>query len=134
MELLEYVLQLLRDRKAEVGSILQNGEAIVGDRPEDDRCAQDTRLVQYMDVQHLGDPDQKESQNLPAEAAEADRGTELPVLDRAHHARDIVHDHEDQQQHEEPSLMLRIRKELNYNRKNRLDHRRKSDTACFVLG
>ena len=117
-----------------MSGVLQDGETIVCDCPEDDRRAENTRLVQHMDVQHLGDPDQKESQNLPAEAAEADRGTELPVLDRAHHARDIVHDHEDQQQHEEPSLMLRIRKELNYNRKNRLDHRRKSDTACFVLG
>ena len=80
-----------------MGSILQDGEAVVRDGPEDDRSTQDAGLVQHMDVQHLGDPDQQEGQHLPAEAAEADRGTELPILDGAHHTGDIVHDHEDQQ-------------------------------------
>ena len=80
-----------------MGGILQDAQAVISDGPEDDRRAQDTRLVQHMDIQHLGDPDQQEGQHLPAEAAEPDRGTELPVLDRTHHAGDVVHNHKDQQ-------------------------------------
>ena len=87
-----------------MGGVLQDGEAVVGNCPEDDRRAEDTGLVQHMDIQHLGDPDQQEGQHLPAETAEADRGTELPILDRAHHAGDVVHDHKDQQQHEEQPM------------------------------
>ena len=41
MELFQHVLQLLRNRQAEVGGVLQDGEAVVGDRPEDDRRAED---------------------------------------------------------------------------------------------
>ena len=56
MKLFEDRFQLLGDRQAEVSGILQDGEAVVGDRPEDDRRTQDSRLVQHMDVQHLSDP------------------------------------------------------------------------------
>ena len=49
-----------------------------------------------MDIQDLGDAYQKESQHLPAEAAEANGGTELMILNRAHHTGDVVDDHEDQ--------------------------------------
>ena len=80
-----------------MGGVLEDGEAVVGNRPEDHGGTQHAGLIQYMDVQNLGDPHQQEGQHLPAEAAEADRGTELPVLDGAHHAGDVVHDHEDQQ-------------------------------------
>ena len=80
-----------------MGGILQDAQAVISDGPEDDRRAQDTRLVQHMDIQHLGDPDQQEGQYLPAEAAETDRRTELPVLDGTHHAGDVIYDHEDQQ-------------------------------------
>lgn len=41
MKLFEHCFQLFRDRQAEVGGILQDGEAVVGDRPEDDRRAED---------------------------------------------------------------------------------------------
>ena len=54
-----------------------------------------------MDAQHLGDPNQEEGQHLPAEAAEADRGAELPILDGAHDAGKVIHDHEDQQRVEQ---------------------------------
>ena len=57
MQLLQHLFELLRNRKAEVGGVLQDGEAVIGDRPEDDRRAQDSRLVQHMDVQHLSKPD-----------------------------------------------------------------------------
>ncbi len=57
VELLQNQLELLWEGETKMGGILQNGEAVVGDGPEDDRCAQDTRLVQHMDVKHLGNPD-----------------------------------------------------------------------------
>ena len=84
-----------------MGGVLQDGEAVIRDRPEDHCRTQDTRLVQHMDIQHLGDPDQKESQHLPAEAAEADRGAELSILDGTHDAGEIVRDHKDQQRVEQ---------------------------------
>ena len=58
MKLFEDRFQLLGDGQTEVGGVLQDGEAVVGDRPEDDRRTQDSRLVQHMDVQHLSDPAQ----------------------------------------------------------------------------
>ena len=79
-----------------MGGVLQNRETVVGNRPEDDRRSQDARLVQHMDIQHLGDPDQQKGQHFATKAAEPDRGTELPVFDGTHHAGDVVHDHEDQ--------------------------------------
>ena len=97
MQLFEHLFELLWDRQAEVGGVLQDGEAVIRDRPEDDGSTQYPRLVQHIDVQHLGDPDKQEGQHLPAQAAEADRGAELLILDGTHHAGDVVHDHEDQQ-------------------------------------
>ena len=70
--------------------VLQDGEAVVRDRPEDDRRAQHTGLVQDMHIQHLGDAHQQESQHLPAEAAETDGRTELMIFDRAHYTGDRV--------------------------------------------
>ena len=58
MKLFQYLFQLFGNRQAEMGGVLQDGEAVVGDRPEDDRRTQDSRLVQHMDVQHLSDPAQ----------------------------------------------------------------------------
>ena len=97
VQLLEHLFQLLRYWQSEVGGVLQDGEAVIRDRPEDHCRTQDTRLVQHMDIQHLGDPDQQEGQHLPAEAAETDRGAELLILDGTHHAGDVIHDHENQQ-------------------------------------
>ena len=101
MQLLEHRFELAGYRQAEVGGVFQDGEAVVGDRPEDDGGTQDTGLVQNINVQYLGDPHQKESQHLPAEAAEAHGGAELVVLDGAHDAGEIVRDHEDQQRIEQ---------------------------------
>ena len=49
----------------------------------------------------MGDPDEQEGQDLAAEAAEADGGREPAVADGAHHAGDIVHDHENQKRVEQ---------------------------------
>ena len=54
-----------------------------------------------MHVQDLGNAHQQEGQHLPAKPAEADRGTELMVLDGAHNTGEVVHDHEDQQRVEQ---------------------------------
>ena len=54
MKLFQYLLQLLGDRQAEMGGVLQDGEAVVCNRPEDDRRAEDPRLVQNVCVQGLG--------------------------------------------------------------------------------
>ncbi len=70
MQLFQYLLQLLGDRQAEVGGVLQDGEAVVGDGQEGDGRGQDAGLVQNMDVQNLGDAHQQEGQHLPAEAAD----------------------------------------------------------------
>ena len=101
MQLLEHRFELAGYRQAEVGGVLQDAEAVVGDGPEDDGGAQDTGLVQDMHVQHLGDAHQQEGQHLPAEASKAHGGTELSVLDGAHDAGEVVHDHEDQQRVEQ---------------------------------
>ncbi len=50
-----------------MGGVLQDGEAVIGDGPEDDGGTQYPRLVQNMDIQHLGNPNQQEGQHLPAE-------------------------------------------------------------------
>ena len=101
MKLFEYLFELFGYGQAEVGSILQDGESVVCNRPEDDRGTQDAGLVQDMDIQNLGNAHQQEGQHLPAVTAEANRGAELMILDGAHHAGDIVHDHEDQQRVEQ---------------------------------
>ena len=84
-----------------MGGILQDTQAVIRNRPEDDGGTQHSRLVQHMDVQDLGNAHQKEGQHLPAEASEAHGRTELPVLNRAHHTGEIVHNHEDQQRVEQ---------------------------------
>ena len=71
-------------------------------RPEDDRRSQDAGLVQHMDIQHLSDAGQEKGQYLPAEAAKADCGTELPVADGAHDAGQVVDDDKDQQRVQQP--------------------------------
>ena len=101
VKLFEHLFQRFGDGQAEVCGVLQDGEAVVRNRPEDDSGAQDARLVQDMHVQDLGDAHQQEGQHLPAEAAEADSGAELMVLDGAHDAGEVVHDHEDQQRVEQ---------------------------------
>ena len=58
MQLFEHRFQLVGDRQAEMGSVLQDGEAVVGDGPEDDGSTQDAGLVQDVHVQHLSDPAQ----------------------------------------------------------------------------
>ena len=84
-----------------MGGVHQDGEAVVCNGPEDDSGPQDAGLVQHVYIQNLGDAHQKEGQHLPAEAAEAHGRTELMVLDGAHDAREVVHDHEDQQRVEQ---------------------------------
>ena len=101
MQLLEHLFQLFGDRQSEVGGILQDTQAVIRNRPEDDSSTQDTGLVQDVHVQHLGDAHQQEGQHLPAEAAEANRGAELMVLDGAHDAGEVVRDHKDQQRVEQ---------------------------------
>lgn len=53
-----------------MGGVLQDAEAVIGNRPEDDGSAQDARLVQDVHLQHLDDAHQQEGQHLPAEAAD----------------------------------------------------------------
>ena len=77
MKLFEYLFELFGYGQAEVGSILQDGESVVCNRPEDDRGTQDAGLVQDMDIQNLGIAHQQEGQHLPAEASKAHGGTEL---------------------------------------------------------
>ena len=101
VKLFEHRFQLFGYGQAEVGSILQDGESVVCNRPEDDRGTQDAGLVQDMDIQNLGNAHQQEGQHLPAEASKAHGGTELSVLDGAHDAGEVVHDHEDQQRVEQ---------------------------------
>ena len=101
MKLLEHRFQLLRNRQAEVGGVLQDRETVVGNGPEDDGGTKHPRLVQDMYIQDLGNAHQKEGQHLPAEASEAHGGAELLILNGAHDAGEIVHDHEDQQRVEQ---------------------------------
>lgn len=70
VQLFEHLFQLVGDGQTEVGGVLQDAEAVIGNRPEDDGSAQDTRLVQDMHLQHLGDAHHQEGQHLPAEAAD----------------------------------------------------------------
>ena len=97
MQLFEHRFQLFGDGQTEVGGVLQDGEAVVGNRPEDHGGTKDTGLVQDVDVQDLGDAHQQEGQHLAAEPAEAHGGAELMILNGTHDAGEIVHDHEDQQ-------------------------------------
>ena len=53
--------------------------------------------MQHLRVQNVGQAHQQEDQHLPADAAEANRGTELPVTHRAHHPGEVVNDHKHQQ-------------------------------------
>ncbi len=53
-----HLFQLFRDGQAEIGCVLQNGESVVGNGPEDVDGAQDTELVQSIDVKDVGDPNQ----------------------------------------------------------------------------
>ena len=101
MQLFEDRFELFGNWQAEVGGILQDTQAVVGDRPEDDGGTQDAGLVQDVHVQDLSDAHQKEGQHLPAEASETDRGAELVVLNGAHDAGEVVRDHENQQRIEQ---------------------------------
>ena len=97
MQLFEHRFQLVGDRQAEVSGVLQDRETVVGNGPEDDGGTQDARLVQDVRVQDLGDAHQQECQHLAAEAAEAYSRAELMILNGAHDAGEIVHDHKHQQ-------------------------------------
>ncbi len=81
--------------------VLQDGEAVVCDCPEDDGGTQDARLAEDVHIEHMGNADEQEGQDLATEPFEADGGAELLIADRAHHAGDVVHDHEDEKRIEQ---------------------------------
>ena len=101
MQLLQYFLQLSRNRKSKVGSIFNQGQAFIRDVEEDDCRPQDTNLSEYIDVDDVCDADQNEDQHLAADAAKADRRGELFVADRTHDAGDVVADDKDEQRIEQ---------------------------------
>ena len=84
-----------------MGGVLDDAEAVVGKGPEDHRSAEYPRLSQDVDIQYMPDTDQHKGENLATQAAEANGGTELFILDGAHDAGEVVHDHEDQQRVEQ---------------------------------
>ena len=97
MQLLQYFLQLSRNRKPKVGSIFNQGQTFIRDVEEDDRRPQDTDLSEHIDVDDVCDADQNEDQYLAADAAKADRRGEFFVADRTHDAGDVVANDKDQQ-------------------------------------
>ena len=97
MQLLQHGLQLLRDRQAKVGRVLDEGQALVGQVEEDDGGAQDAAGSDDMGVQHMTDAHQREDQHLPADAFEAHAAGQLPVGDCAEDARHVVQGNEQQQ-------------------------------------
>ena len=48
--MLQHCFQLVGDGQAEMGGVLEDGEAVVGNRPEDHGGTQHAGLIQYMDV------------------------------------------------------------------------------------
>ena len=78
-----------------MGGILDDAEAIVGKSPKDDRGAEHTSLPQNMQIKDMGDTDKHKSQDLAAETTEADSRTELMIVNRTHHAGDVVDHNED---------------------------------------
>ena len=68
MDLLQNVFQLLRDREPQVGSILQNAHTLIGQIEEDHRGANNASVSDHVDIDHLGDADQKENDRLPADS------------------------------------------------------------------
>jgi hypothetical protein len=66
MQLLQYFLQLSRNRKPKVGSIFNQGQTFIRDVEEDDRRPQDTDLSEHIDVDDVCDADQNEDQYLAA--------------------------------------------------------------------
>ena len=90
MELFENIFESLRDRQAEVGRILQDAQAVVGQEEENDGSAKYAGLLQDLHIEDMGKADQQEDQHLAADALEAHGGAELFIADGAHHAGDVV--------------------------------------------
>lgn len=97
VKLLEDVFEFLRDREPQMGCILQDAHALIGQIEKDYSGPKDTAVLDHVDIHHLGYTDQEENNDLPHDPAEADLTRELLVCDRAHDAGDIVRCNKDKQ-------------------------------------
>lgn len=73
-----------------MGRILQDTHSFVGQVEKDHCSPKDTAVSDHIDVHHLGDSDQEEDDDLPANTAKAYLAGELLIRDRAHDAGNIV--------------------------------------------
>ena len=73
-----------------MGCILQNAHTFIGQVEKDHCSPKDTAVSDYVVVHHLGDSDQEEDDDLPADTAKAYLAGELLVGDRTHDAGNIV--------------------------------------------
>ena len=90
MELLQYGLDGIRHRQAQVGGILQQGHTLIGKIEENHRRAQDTGRTQHLGIDDIADAHQQENQHLAADALEANLTGKGLVRDGTHDPGDVV--------------------------------------------
>ena len=62
MKLLKHSFQFLRDGQAEMRSILDQGNAFIGQVEEDHRCAEHTDAAEHLYIQQMADADKREDE------------------------------------------------------------------------
>ena len=73
-----------------MGCILQNAHTFIGQVEKDHCSPKDTAVSDYVVVHHLGDSDQEEDDDLPADTTKAHLTGKLLVGNRTHDAGNIV--------------------------------------------
>lgn len=83
----------IRHRQTQMGGILQQGYALVGQVEENHRRAQDTGRTQHLDIDNVADAHQQENQYLAADALKAYLAGQALIGNGAHDPGDVVNDH-----------------------------------------
>ena len=94
MELYQDVLELIRNRQADVRRVLKQAQPFVRQIEEDHRAAQRAAGADHMDVHDVGHAHQHEDEHLLEDAPKAHGAGQLLVHNGAHDARDVVEHHE----------------------------------------
>ena len=101
MQLRQHVLHSVGNGQADVGCVLQQGQTLVGQVEADHGAAQCGAGAHNMNVHHVGHAHQHQDQHLFTDSLEAHGAGQLLIDHRAHQARDIIQNHEnDQRNHE----------------------------------
>lgn len=67
MQLLQHLMELRRNRKSQISSVLNKAQTFIGDIEENDRCSQHTAGSDHLRIQQMPDTNQCKDQTLPAD-------------------------------------------------------------------